>query len=237
MVKELYPWLIAGIGGAIGAFLTALLLLIPKIGETFFKARLDRALETYKSEQGRQIEDLRERLSHLGDRGRRSNENEFTALRSLWELFIEAYYSTYAAIINFMSFPPLNTMPDDQVTEFLENNEFNGTQIAEILATNERERAFSRAITWRQISKARSDNFSCTQALRKQRVFISDDIRREFMQALDFVTSAQVERQIGHELRRGSTGKYTEKFLADGDKIVDALATSVNRRLFRDEIR
>lgn len=53
MWAELYPWTIAAIGGAIGSTLTALLLLIPKFGEMFFKARFDRALETYKADQNR----------------------------------------------------------------------------------------------------------------------------------------------------------------------------------------
>jgi hypothetical protein len=83
MWAELFPWIVAGVGGAIGSFLTATVLLIPKVGETFFKARFDRALEAYKAEQNRGIEALRERLNHISDRGRRSNENEFNALRSI----------------------------------------------------------------------------------------------------------------------------------------------------------
>jgi len=30
---------------------------------------------------------------------------------------------------------------------------------------------------------------------------------------------------------------FIDKFLADGDAVVDALATAVNKRLFRDEAR
>jgi hypothetical protein len=35
----------------------------------------------------------------------------------------------------------------------------------------------------------------------------------------------------------GRAGDYTDKFLADGNAVVDALATATNQRLFRDEAR
>jgi hypothetical protein len=238
MWAELYPWVVAGVGGAIGSVLTALLLLVPKFGEMFFKARIDRALEAYKAEKNRDIEGLRERLNHIADRGRRSNENEFNALRSIWEKFIVAYYSTYGAVISFIQFPPLNTMTDDRITEFLASNEFDGSTVRDILASKDREQSFSRAYAWRQINQAGKDNFECIQELRRQRVFISEDIRRQFSSALEICTGAQAQRQVDHAMPRSvGSGMFINNFLTNGDAAVDALATAVNKRLFRDEAR
>ncbi len=239
MAAELYPWIIAGIGGAAGSLLTALLLLIPKIGEAFFKARFDRALEAYKAKQNREMESLRERMNHIGDRGRRSNENEFNALRSLWEKFMDAYYSTYSAVINFIEFPPLNRMTDDQITDFLIQSEFDAASVQNILASSDREQSFSRAFTWRQIVKARKDNVAFIQELRRQRVFISNDIRQQFNSAVDICSGAQAQRQIDHArgTSGGNSGTFVDRFLSEGDSTVDALATAVNQRLFRDEAR
>ena len=72
--------------GAIGAAL----LLPTKLGETHFKYRFDKAIEGYKAEQGKELEKVREQLSHVGDRGRRSNELEFAAIRDVWEKTVEA---------------------------------------------------------------------------------------------------------------------------------------------------
>jgi hypothetical protein len=236
MWTELYPWIVAGVGGAFGSILTALLLLVPKFGEMFFKARIDRALEVYKAEQNRDIEGLRERLNHIADRGRRSNENEFNALRSIWEKFIAAYFSTYGAVLNFIQFPSLNQMADERVTEFLESNEFDSSTIRDILASKDREQSFTRAYTWRQINQAGKANFECIQELRRQRVFISDDIRRQFTAVLEICTGAQAQRQVDHASpHSGRSGMFVDRFLADGDHAVDALATAVNKRLFREE--
>jgi hypothetical protein len=78
--NEIYPWVVAGIGGFIGAAL----LLPTKLGEALVQFRVGKALESFKADQSRELEQLKERLSHLGDRGRRSNEMEFAAIEKVW---------------------------------------------------------------------------------------------------------------------------------------------------------
>jgi hypothetical protein len=127
-------------------------------------------------------------------------------------------------------------MADDRIVEFLTSNEFDTTVVRDILASKDREQSFSRAHTWRQINQARKDNFVCIQELRRQRVFIPDDIRRQFSSALEICTGAQAQRQVDHAMpHAGRSGMFIDKFLADGDAIVDGLATAVNKRLFRGE--
>jgi hypothetical protein len=141
-------------------------------------------------------------------------------------------------VINFIQFPPLNTMTDDRIVEFLTSNEFDASTVRDILASKDREQSFSRAYTWRQINQAGKDNFACIQELRRQRIFISDDIRRQFSGALEICTGAQAQRQVDHAMpHAGRSGMFVDKFLADGDATVDALANAVNKRLFRDEGR
>ena len=72
----IYPRIVAGLGGFIGAAL----LLPTKLGEALFSYRLGKALEGFKAEQSRELERLKEQLNHVGDRGRRSNEMEFSAI-------------------------------------------------------------------------------------------------------------------------------------------------------------
>jgi hypothetical protein len=91
------------VGGAIGA----LLLLPSKLGEILFKYRFDKEIEGFKADQGAKLERLRERLNHLGDRGRRSNEMEFAAIREVWEKIVEAYVATHNCVANFIQYPDL----------------------------------------------------------------------------------------------------------------------------------
>ncbi len=54
----IYPWIVAGLGGFVGAAL----LLPTKLGEALFSYRLGKALEGYKADQNRELERLKEQL-------------------------------------------------------------------------------------------------------------------------------------------------------------------------------
>lgn len=71
--NEIYPWLVSGVGGFIGAAL----LLPTKLGQSLLQFRIDKTLEDFKAERNRELEKLKDQLNHVADRGRRSNEMEF----------------------------------------------------------------------------------------------------------------------------------------------------------------
>ncbi len=87
---DIYPWIVAGLGGFFGAAL----LLPTKLGDALFNYRLGKALEGFKADQNRELERLKEQLSHVGDRGKRSNEMEFSAIKLVWEKFVEAFLAS-----------------------------------------------------------------------------------------------------------------------------------------------
>jgi hypothetical protein len=99
------PWVISAVGGAIGA----VLLLPSKLGEMLFKYRFDKEIEGFKADQGAKLEKLREQLGHLGDRGRRSNELEFAAIREVWDKTVEAHLTTANCIASFVEYPDFNS--------------------------------------------------------------------------------------------------------------------------------
>src|ERR1700738_351934 len=92
--SEIYPWLIAGIGGFIGAAL----LLPTKLGEAVVQFRGGKALEAFKAQQSGELERLKEQLNPVGDRGRRSNEMEFAAIETVWRAFVKAWLSTNTCV-------------------------------------------------------------------------------------------------------------------------------------------
>src|SRR5882724_510692 len=109
---QIYPWFVAGIGGALGAAL----LLPTKLGEALIQFRINKLLEGFKSEQsrelerlkaeqGRELERLKEQLNHLGDRGRRSNEMEFEAIETVWKAFVKAWLSANTCVGAMISIP------------------------------------------------------------------------------------------------------------------------------------
>jgi hypothetical protein len=94
------PWVTAGLGG----FILAIFLFPTKLGEAFFKSRLDRTLELLKGQHQRDIENLRHELKAIDDRtsalrkaslegfGTRSTaitQRKITAVENLWSAVAE----------------------------------------------------------------------------------------------------------------------------------------------------
>src|SRR5579872_3511217 len=122
------PWFVSAVGGAIGAAL----LLPTKFGEMLFKYRFDQAIEGYKVQQGRELERLREQLNHLGDRGRRSNEFEFGAIREVWEKLTKAFLATGSCVANVIEYSDLNQLTSQDLEAFLSTTGFSDGQVDQI---------------------------------------------------------------------------------------------------------
>jgi hypothetical protein len=228
------PWIISAIGGAIGA----LLLLPSKLGEILFKYRFDREIESVKADQEAKLERLREQLSHLGDRGRRSNEMEFAAIREVWEKIVEAYLATHGCVANLIQYPDLNPLSAQELDGFLSTTGFSKEQCDQIRKATDHNDMHVKIITWRSIAHAAQTNFDVNLLLRKLRVFMPDAMRSEFQSLIDLLSAAQVERELQFQhphIPRNEWGNSVSKFFESGDRTLQELAGNVNRRLFRNE--
>lgn len=226
----IFPWIISGIGG----FLGAALLLPTKLGEALIKFRSDRNLEEFKAQQARELEALRDRLNHLSDRGKRANELEFNAITAVWERFIEAYTATDVAVMSFIQIPDLNTMNGDERDKYLETTELSPSQKEQVRSASDRTDMLSKILVWRQIANAGEQIFLAHKAIRKERIFLPEDLRLEIMGMLDIVSGAYIQRKIEHQSpRRNHQLEGTTKFYDRGPKGVDNLATLVRAKLIR----
>jgi hypothetical protein len=96
-----------------GAALATFVFLLPiRCGEKLLGYHFERKLAALKDTQNRQIEELKEKLAHLGDRGKRSNEREFIALSTVWEKFVDAFLSTSSCVpLDFFHIPTSKECP------------------------------------------------------------------------------------------------------------------------------
>jgi hypothetical protein len=229
------PWIIAAIGGAIGAAL----LLPTKLGEALFKYRFDKAIEAFKAEQGTKLERLREQLSHVGDRGRRSNEMEFAAIREVWEKTVEAFLATGNCAANMIEYPDLGRMPSQELEAFLSTTGFSSEQNDQIIQAADHNDMYVKIVTWRSIADAGQKNFAANLLLRKQRIFMPNSMHSEFQSVIDLLNKTQVERKLQFQhphIPRGEWGGAVNRFFSDGDAALEKLAGIVNQRLFRNEV-
>lgn len=232
MWDAIQPWLVSAIGGCFGA----LFLLPTKLGEAVLKFRFDKLLEAAKTDSNRDIEQLREKLSHLSDRGKRSNELEFAAVQTVWDKLMEAYLSVGAAVYSFIEFPDLSGLKDEELRSYLATVDFTDQQIKQVTDATDRKDAYVKVIMWRSIAKAINDVFEVRLLLRKQRIFMQDNLREQFQAVIDLMNSAAIERKLNVQhphIPQKEWGGNALKYSKEIDGMVDALAAAVNARLFR----
>jgi hypothetical protein len=232
--NEIYPWVVAGIGGFIGAAL----LLPTKLGEALVQFRVGKALESFKADQSRELEQLKERLSHLGDRGRRSNEMEFAAIEKVWCVFVKAWLSANTCVGAAMTIPRFSTMTADETQSFLASSDLNERERESLLKATNREKEYAAILAWRMVVDAGKDIYQARLTLREQRIFMPADLTKIFSDTIERMSGAQIERRLHLEnphIPAFNYGKASTDWISDCLPVFEELANAANDRLFRQE--
>src|SRR5947209_16831265 len=133
-----WPSVGASVIGSLGELYALLRFLPTKVAERAIGHVFDRRLEAFNYEQQKEIEGLRTKLSHIADRGLRSNEREYTSTVELWEAIVRAYWATRECIISLSSHPDLDKMTDEGIRDFMEANSFATKAIESVLGADEK---------------------------------------------------------------------------------------------------
>lgn len=231
-------WIAAGPFIASGGVLWGFLKLTPaRFLERGFGHYLDRRLAVIKLENDQIIETLKSGLSHLADRGVRSNEREYEALRISWDLFVTAFYATRRAVGGFREIPDLRHMNSEQILRVLEVTKFSDLQKRQIVDDDDPMKAFSRVSAVNEINEAGAALASARDTLRRQSVFIPEEIERRFEKEIAWLQLAHSERatRFGY----GGSGidpKTSTELLSDfGDTVFNEVRAIVRRRLLRSD--
>jgi hypothetical protein len=241
--SEIYPWLISGFGGAVGAAL----LLPTRLGEALvqfrtnrllegFKSEQSRELEQFKAEQSRELESVKEQLNHLGDRGRRSNEMEFLAIKTVWENFVKAWLSANTCVSAMIPIPDFDRMPEEEIKKLAVSKGFGDRDQETLLNSDDKQTQYVRLVEWQNVNAARKDIYQARLTLREQRIFMPPELTKQFSDVIERMSSVQIEREValGHP-GAPDMFKNSSAWIADCVPVFDDMAAQANRRLFREE--
>jgi len=230
----IYPWIVAGLGGFVGAAL----LLPTKLGEALFSYRLGKALEGYKADQNRELERLKEQLNHVGDRGKRSNELEFSSIKLVWDAFVKAWLSTNTCVGGPTRIPLFKRMTEEEVKSFASSSGLSERDQKALLSATDQEKEYLTIEKWRMVREAELDIYKARLTLREQRIFMPEEITNEFSEVIERMSGAQVEKRLNLEnphIPSNEFGKASTDWLNDCMTVFERLAKAANARLFRQE--
>jgi hypothetical protein len=213
-------------------------------GEKLIGNFFDRRLEAFKHEQtvelgairhdqNQQIENLKAQISHITDRGIRSNEREYTALASIWEKYVDLHYATNVCVVGFTQFPELNNYSDEELANYLETTEFSKMQKEQVKKATDKIRSAATIQNFRYVNAAQTQFYEMNLLLHKLGIFVPIDIRNQFRSPIQVCGSAMAQRYAELGGRRIQMEADLE-FLRDGDKHLHTLKTIVGARLLRD---
>jgi hypothetical protein len=190
------------------------------VGERFLSHHLEKKISEMKHVHDRDIESLRSDLAHLQDRGRRANELEFDSLTKIWDSFVDAWLKTQQAIVEFMSFPDLDNLSNDDLVAFLDSTELSVPQRNQVLSASKKVEMYTKILRLRTNNAAGAAIYEGRQVLRTNGIFVSSDTVKRFREALEKLSEARVERYI--EFQHPRTVGY-EKSL----EVLDTSGTGV----------
>jgi hypothetical protein len=198
------------------------------------KGAQNEGLEKLKNEQNREIEKLRGDIAHLQDRGKHSNDREYTALTAIWENYSDLYTLTNACVIAYIRYPDLQGMDDDGIVEFLDKTDFTAGERAAVRSAANANNGLSRVLHARSIAQARSAYFDFRALFDKQNVFIPKSLTHSFHEAADKCIRAITLREADAQGRRPLDVKDNLDFLEKGPETLKKLNDAVRERLHRE---
>jgi hypothetical protein len=222
--------------GGLGSFLAFLAILPTKVGERLLAHHFEAKIATLKHEQGVELGKVQAELDHIKDRGIRPNEREYQAVSGVWEGFVDAFLATKNCVTQFIFFPDLARMSEDDVKEFLRAEEFTDQSAARIAGAENRNSAYSNAIRSRLINRAGEAVFKALGLLQKQCVFVPHGLSIHFETAIQFLNEARVEQYMAQRISGGGMQKVDRSLALvghEGTQMFEQLRDAVRDRLLR----
>jgi hypothetical protein len=240
-LQDLLLSVLASVGLTAATLLVAGRFLGEKLFGHWLEGRLQRQKETHevelaklKSEQDRQIELLRADIGHLQDRGKHSNEREYAALTEIWDKFTDLHTATNNCIMTFTQFADLERMDDDQISRFLDKNDFTEAESAAVQNAANKNDGFSRVINARLVTAARRAYLEFRARFDKQNIFIPEPLADSLYEAGDRCWRAIAQRDAEAQGRKPVGVTDDLDFLKQGPPTLAMLNAAVRDRLHKE---
>jgi hypothetical protein len=221
---------------AAGVATTAFFVLLPtKLGEKYLSFHFDRKLADLKDAQNQKIEGLKEQLSHLGDRGKRSNEKEYEALSEIWNKFCDVVQSTDRAVVQFMEHPDLNRMSNEEVKSLLDSTDLSEQQKEGVLRSDDKNKTYAQSVRWLLIAKAHNQIFELRASLKKHSIFIPLNLLEPFEAGIEICAKAEIAEFVRFRHPDSAIGHAdTLAFLKQKDALLASLRDMTRARVLRE---
>lgn len=192
----LTPLLAAGGGGAAVAFL-----LFKTLGEKWIDQEVAKALEFQKHEYEVELRNLQRKIDEELSRSGKLQDREFAVLPRAWELLCDAEDALARLVSVFRQFVDVNRLELAELDEFLGRLPFSESAKDKIRGSHDKLEVYKECQFHHELHEVKMTLHAYTSYVRRNSVFLHDDLRVLFEKISEVIWHTIINRQIGEEAK------------------------------------
>ena len=200
------------------------------LGQRWIEAKFAERLEAYKNAQERELTQYRHQISIMLSRVLKIHEKEIEVLPEIWHK-LQIALGYVAKITSPLQFSPdFSSMDNEALEEFLNKSNLTESHKKILLNTQTKERntTYTKIIFWYDLRDAKSAVSEFHNFFIFNRIFLSQDLKKEFQEIDKLLSSALTKREIG-EQAKGFGGSW--ELISEAYKGLDKKAEKIVARI------
>jgi hypothetical protein len=122
----------------------------------------------------------------------------------------------------------------DEIDTFLSATDFNEDQKREFRSSSDKNKLYTRILAWKNIAKAHNQIFEVRIALKKRGIFVPEDLRHIYEEAIEFCSKAEVHEFVRFRNPDSGLGHDTPlKFFEGKGAMFKRVMDATSARLLR----
>ncbi len=198
MEKEIWNFigmLVAYSGGGIAISYGVFVFLGKKIiDKKFAESNLD-----FKYQKDKDLANYEKKINTLLNRVTKIHEKEFQVLPEAWnklqDCFIKLSYFTRM----FRQEPDFSSMNPEQLEAFFDDLGLNDYQKKQLKIKTDKPAYYQDVIFWHEFNDVRKSFSEFVQYIKKNRIFLSNDLKEKFQALEEIMWSAIIDQEVGHQ--------------------------------------
>ncbi|MDM9621114.1 hypothetical protein [Rhizobium sp. S96] len=203
------------------------------LGEKWLTNKFAEQLESFKSEQARELERLRHRINAVFDRTKRLHDREFEKLPEVWVRLVDAKSWSGGYLAAFQQYTDVGRMGERELDEFLGSTSFSESQKTDIKSSPRRQDLYVRLFNLYRHADVMAKLREASISLTKHGIFIVPDLRKDMHKWLDIVHSAVLEHHLNEDPDlRPRLREASNKLKEEGEPLFQKIEDAVVARLW-----
>ncbi|WP_156925361.1 hypothetical protein [Nitratidesulfovibrio termitidis] len=217
----------------IGVSVPITLVILRFFGKRWIESIFEKQLQKLRHDHAKEIETYKNEIAILFNRISKIHQKEFEIIPIAWEKFIDAISHAELVLRQLRMYPDFNKMTSEELEEALSGLDFPETAKEKIrLADKNKNNVYYEISIRRDTHLAKKHCAEFHDYINRNKIFLSEPLKAEFVKASDMIWSCILEREIGTEDRdHRMMSEASKKFFKEITNIMNNIEILVQRRL------